>query len=70
MKRCTSMLIDSEDSMSELFDDEDDQPIEPEELVHDNYQASPSEARRRLESLLAEKKLRDELEDFFDDFED
>ena len=50
--------------MTELFDDDDEQPTEPEEQIQDNYQPSPSEARRRLERLLAEKKLRDELEDF------
>lgn len=65
--------------MGELFEDEDDddieQPIdeealaEDEELTTDHYQASPSEVRRRLETMLAEKKLRDELEDFFDDIE-
>jgi hypothetical protein len=55
--------------MSELFDDVDEQPEqEVEELVQDNYQASSFEARRRLERLLAEKKLRDELEDSFEDY--
>jgi hypothetical protein len=57
--------------MSELFDiDDEEQPIEEEALVQDTYKSSPSDARRRLERLLAEKKLRDELEDFFDDFEE
>lgn len=66
--------------MSELFEDDDDdieQSIDTtveledeEELSDDEYQPSPSEARRRLETMLAEKKLRDELEDFFDDFEE
>lgn len=46
--------------------DEDEEPLLEEESVQDSYECSPSEARRRLESLLAEKKLRDELEDFFD----
>ncbi len=57
----------NEDTMSERFEDEDEdeeETIELEEVEQDHYQASPSEARRRLESLLAEKKLRDELEDF------
>ncbi len=57
--------------MTELFDDEE-QPIEieeEEEVIEDDYQVSPSEARRKLEELLAEKKLRDELEDFFDDID-
>lgn len=63
--------------MGELFDDEEDieQPVDEDveldlELDQDDYQASPSEARRRLESMLAEKKLRDELEDFFDDIDE
>ena len=45
--------------MGELFDDDDEdleQPSEGEEdLEHDEYQASPSRARRRLESMLAKK---------------
>lgn len=53
--------------MTECIEENDDPLLEDEEeSVQDNYQSSPSEARRRLESLLAEKKLRDELEDFFD----
>lgn len=69
--------------MGDLFDDEEEleQAVEDEveldldvdvdlELDQDEYQSSPAEARRRLESLLAEKKLRDELEDFFDDIEE
>ena len=55
--------------MSELFEDDDDeiQPIEPDVVIVDTYKPSPSDARRRLEALLAEKKLKDELEDFFDE---
>lgn len=67
--------------MGDLFDDEEEleQAVEDEveldldmdvELEQDDYQSSPAEARRRLESMLAEKKLRDELEDFFDDIEE
>lgn len=58
--------------MTEMFEDIDNDneqlcsEIEPEEVVHDTYKASPSEARRRLERLLAERKLRDELDDYFD----
>lgn len=53
--------------MTECIEENDDELLlEEEESVEDKYQSSPSEARRRLESLLAEKKLRDELEDFFD----
>lgn len=64
--------------MGDLFEEEDNEIEQPldldveveEELIEDDYQASPSAARRKLEALLAEKKLRDELEDFFDDFEE
>lgn len=56
--------------MNELFEDEENEnemlASEPEEIIHDTYKVSPSEARRRLESLLADKKLRDELDDYFD----
>ncbi len=59
--------------MSELFDDEDektiiteDEVIEEKDLIVDNRQRPASDARRRLENLLDEKRLRDELEDFLD----
>ena len=66
--------------MSELFDDEDksldaeDESIEVdveeveelEEAVLDHRQRPVSDARRRLEDLLDDKRLRDELEDFLD----
>jgi len=51
--------------MVEPFDEEEDElPEVLEERVLDTYQSSSFEARRRLERLLAEKQLRDELEDF------
>lgn len=60
--------------MSELFEDADEdededenQLAEVDEVVIDTYQPSPSDARRRLEALLADKKLKDDLEDFFDE---
>ena len=58
--------------MGELFDEDDIEQLDErdEELEEDDYQISPSDARRRLESKLAEKKLRDELEDLFDDLDD
>lgn len=59
--------------MSELFDDAEDKAlengedefVEADELIADSGPAS-SDARRRLENLLEEKRLRDELEDFLD----
>ena len=56
--------------MSELFDDEDKGLIEEElqdtkEITLDEDD-SIFDARRRLEKMLEEKRLRDELEDFLD----
>jgi hypothetical protein len=64
--------------MSELFEDEDkaivaeeevvevEADAEAEEIILDARQRPSSDARRRLEDLLEEKRLRDELEDFLD----
>ena len=60
--------------MSELFDDEDkilvvetDVEVDDvEEIIRDNRQRPISDSRRRLENMLDEKRLRDELEDFLD----
>jgi hypothetical protein len=59
--------------MSELFDDEEKELISeedlievPEELIPETRPRATSDARRRLENLLDEKRLRDELEDFID----
>ena len=60
--------------MSELFDDEEAKEANEEEEfsesedipVVENHQRPGADARRRLESLLEEKRLRDELEDFLD----
>jgi hypothetical protein len=63
--------------MSELFKEEDEEEVveavEPfEELELDSevidvpLEVSNLDARRRLESLLEEKRLRDELDDFID----
>ena len=64
--------------MSELFDEEDkaldeedestevEEVEEIEETVLDHCQRPISDARRRLEDLLDDKRLRDELEDFLD----
>jgi len=40
--------------------------IEVEKIIQDSRQRPSSDARRRLENLLDEKRLRDELEDFLD----
>ena len=57
--------------MSEIFDDDDAEKV----LVNDDVLDDPvlehsdqpiSDARRRLEQVLEEKRLRDELQDFFD----
>lgn len=58
--------------MSEMFDEEDDlvegDPfVSPDEDVDiDTSESSILDARRRLEKLLEEKRLRDELDDFVD----
>ena len=59
--------------MTEFLDDEENDLYEEEkESTGDEsgvlpaYQPSTAEARRRLDRLLAEKKLRDDLEDFFE----
>ena len=59
--------------MSELFDDEDkalvpeeDKIIEDVEVIQNSRQRPDADARRRLENMLEEKRLRDELEDFLD----
>ena len=60
--------------MSELFDDaEEKESIAEEEFVEAEVavvvvpsKQRASDARRRLENLLEEKRLRDELEDFID----
>jgi len=60
--------------MSELFDDEEEDKelstedafVDVEEVILDNRQRPTSDARKRLENLLEEKRLRDELDDFLD----
>ena len=59
--------------MSELFDDEDKalvpeegKIIEDVEVIQNSRQRPDADARRRLENMLEEKRLRDELEDFLD----
>ncbi len=58
--------------MSELFDDDDDKTtiadddlVEAEEVIH-THRVKPlmSDARRRLEALMEEKRLQSELEDW------
>jgi hypothetical protein len=59
--------------MSELFDDEEgkelvaeEEALDAEEIVSESRGKPSADARRRLESLLEEKRLRDELEDYAD----
>ncbi len=40
--------------------------VEVEKIIQDSRHRPSSDARRRLENLLDEKRLRDELEDFLD----
>lgn len=62
--------------MSELFDDNDEEKtlmvdedlIEAEHEIVNIRKRPTSDARKRLEALMEEKRLRDELEDFSDDF--
>ena len=59
--------------MGELFEEDDkalvldDTLDEREEIVIETRPGSVSDARRRLENLMEEKRLRDELEDYLDD---
>ncbi|KTD13319.1 PA3496 family putative envelope integrity protein [Legionella jamestowniensis] len=58
--------------MSDMFDDDLDDEVDPfinpeEELINtDTLVDSTLDARRRLENMLEEKRLRDELDDFVD----
>ena len=59
--------------MSNLFEDDEEKElmaeddfVEAEETIQNHSQRPNLDARRRLESLLEERRLRDELEDFLD----
>ncbi|WP_133129381.1 PA3496 family putative envelope integrity protein [Legionella yabuuchiae] len=59
--------------MSNLYDEDEekellaeDEFVEADELILDSRIGSTSDARRRLENLLEEKRLREELDDFLD----
>ena len=61
--------------MSELFDEDEDKVIvaeedvdldEADDVVLEDGERQTADARRRLENMLEEKRLRDELEDFLD----
>jgi len=55
--------------MSELFEDEEDMALVAEEHIvatDEVIQCSTFDARRRLENLLDEKRLHNELDDFLD----
>lgn len=59
--------------MTELFDDEDEEVLNEDNLVVETDETGAADhhdglhARRRLEMLLEEKRLKKELEDFIDD---
>lgn len=60
--------------MTELFEDSDDKILvdddlsEVDEIVDDHrIKLSGSDARRRLEDLMEEKRLQNELSDYFDE---
>ena len=55
-------IIDTEDVVT----DAEDVVAEVEDILEDDQSLPATDARRRLESLLEEKRLRDELEDFLD----
>lgn len=57
--------------MSDLFEDEEGKDVLAEDELDEGEEADPdskpfADARRRLENMLEEKRLRDELEDFTD----
>lgn len=60
--------------MGELFNEENEKEViveeeeisDPEDILEDSAEPDFSDARRRLEKLLDEKRLRDELDDFVD----
>ncbi len=62
--------------MTELFDDSDEEKavivdddlVEVDPVIVDVRQRPTSDARRRLEDLMEDKRLRDELEDFIDEY--
>lgn len=58
--------------MSNLYDEEDkelmseDEFVEADEVILDSRSDTSTDARRRLEKLLDEKRLQEELDDFLD----
>ena len=62
--------------MTDLFDDNDEEKailvdedlVEVEDVIVDVRQRPTSDARRRLENLMEDKRLRNELEDFIDEY--
>ena len=59
--------------MSELLDDDEnkilvveDEEVFVDDVIPDRRQRPASDARRRVENLLDERRLRNELEDFLD----
>lgn len=70
IEKCGSQYKLQEDCLSELFDDDDKIIIEDEAIIEDALlevrQKQDFDARRRLERLMEEKRLRSELDDLLD----
>lgn len=69
----TDLFEEDDNEVIEVTDDFDEVDVDVDvDLEMTKAQGGGLDARRRLESMLDEKKLRDELEDFsdFDGFED
>lgn len=60
-----SDLVDDDDK-SLISEDEFEDDTAADEILFDSRQRPVSDARRRLEELLEEKRLRAELEDYLD----
>ena len=52
--------------MSELFDDKVDEDLNIVDELHNKKDETVSDARRRLEKLIDDKRLREDLDDFFE----
>ncbi len=59
-------VLIAEDEVDVEVEDIEEEVEEASVISQDNQQPPLIDARRRLENLLEEKRLRDELEDFFD----
>ncbi|STX28138.1 Uncharacterised protein [Legionella beliardensis] len=59
----SDLFDEDDDLMEEVFSADDTVPIDSEDMPSKN---TVLDARRRLEQVLEEKRLRDELDDFVD----